>query len=149
MSSNSFADTVDISPRPSMRAFRWMFFLHTGLLLLVAFAMQPGTIFYVLITLLALSWLGLRRHAVFGFGQRAIIRMIWHAEGQWTLHEANGQSFDAELRPDSIVHASLLVLNFKPKTGGRKTRILLGDELAEEPMRRLRARLLTTDQNTA
>ena len=147
MSSNSFADTVDVSPRPSMRAFRWMFFLHTGLLLLVAFALQPGAIFYALITLLALSWLGLRRHAVFGFGPRAIIRMVWHAEGRWTLYEANGQSFDAELRPDSIVHASLLVLNFKPKTGGRKTRILLGDELAEEPMRRLRARLLNSSQN--
>ena len=148
MSSNSFADTIDVSPRPSMRAFRWMFFLHTSLLLLAAFALQPGAVFFGLITLIALSWLGLRRHAVFGFGQHAIIRMVWHAEGQWTLHEANGQSFDAELRPDSIVHASLLVLNFKSKTGGRKTRILLGDELAEEPMRRLRARLLTAGQKT-
>ena len=76
MSSNSYADTVDVSPRPSMRAFRWMFFLHTGLLLLLAFALQPGAIFFALITLVALTWLGLRRHAVFGFGQRAIIRMI-------------------------------------------------------------------------
>lgn len=147
MSSNSFADTVDVSPRPSLRAFRWMFFLHTGLLLLVAFAVQPGVIFFALITLLALSWLGLRRHAVFGFGPRALIRMIWHVEGGWTLHEASGQSFDAELQPDSMVHASLLVLNFKLKAGGRKTRILLGDELAEEPMRRLRARLLTSRNN--
>lgn len=149
MSSNSFADTVDVSPRPSMRAFRWMFFLHTGLLLLVAFALQPGVIFFVLITLLALSWLGLRRHAVFGFGPRAVVRMIWHADGHWTLHQANGQSFDVELLPDSIVHASLLVLNFKPKAGGRKTRILLGDELAEEPMRRLRARLLNNGHNAS
>lgn len=143
MSSNSFADTVDVSPHPSMRAFRWMFFLHTGLLLLVAFALQPDVIFFVLITLLALSWMGLRRHPVFGFGQRAIIRMVWHVEGRWTLHEASGKTFEAELLPNTILHASLMVLNFKLKTGGRKTRVLLGDELAEEPMRRLRARLLT------
>ena len=131
-----------------MRAFRWIFVLHTGLLLLVAFALQPGAMFFILITLLALSWLGLRRHAVYGFGPRALIRIVWHAEGRWTLHEANGQSFDAEVLSGSIVHASLLVLNFKLKTGGRrKTRILLGDELAEEPMRRLRARLLNSSQN--
>jgi toxin CptA len=144
MSSNSFVNTVDLSPHPSMRAFRWLFLLHTGLLLLTAFAMPPGVMFFALITLLALSWLWLRRHPAFGFGPRAIVRMIWHAEGQWTLYEGNGHSFEAELMPDSILHATLLVLNFKQVGGGRKIRILLGDELDEESLRRLRARLLAT-----
>lgn len=142
MSSNSFADTVDLSPRASMRAFQWMFVLHTGLLLLVGFAMQPGPIFFVLITLIALSWLGLRRHAVFGFGPRALTRLIWHVDDKWVLHEANGHSGEAELLTDSVLTDGLLVLNFRWKSGGRKTRILLGDELAPEQLRRLRARLL-------
>ena len=142
MSSNSFADTVDLSLRPSMRAFRWMFFLHVGILLLLSFAMQPGAMFYVLITLVGLSWLGLRRHPVFGFGPRAITRLIWHAEGAWVLNEANGHSEEAELLPGSILHVAVLVLNFKTKSGARKTRMLLGDELEPEQIRRLRARLL-------
>ncbi len=127
-----------------MRAFRWMFFLHSSLLLLAGFGMQPGALFFALITLLALSWLGLRRHPVFGFGTQALVRLIWHAEGNWTLTRANGQSGDAELLPNSIVHPAVLVLNFRWKSGTRQTRILLGDELPEASLRRLRARLLNT-----
>lgn len=127
-----------------MRAFRALFFLHAGLLLLVGFGMQPGPVFFAVITLLALSWIGLRRHPVFGFGAKALTRLVWHADGRWTLSRADGLSGDAELLPSSIVHPSVLVLNFRWKRGQRQTRILLGDELPEESLRRLRARLLNS-----
>lgn len=144
MSLNSFADTVELTLKPSMRAFRWMFFLHVGLLLLVGFALPTAPLTFALLMVLALSWLGLRRHAVFGFGPRALVRMLWQADGQWQVSAEGEKLGAAELLPSSIVHPAVLVLNFRLRTGARKTRIVLGDELPAESLRRLRARLLTS-----
>jgi toxin CptA len=141
MSSNSFVSTVDLTPRPSMRAIKLLFWLHVILIALLLFAMQPEPMMWALLGLLALSWLGLRWHPVFGLGRKAITRMIWHAEGGWTLRDAAGGDSAAELLGSSFVHPVLLVLNFRLKQGGRRTRVLLGDELDPELMRRLRARL--------
>ncbi|HWU69522.1 MAG TPA: protein YgfX [Stenotrophobium sp.] len=141
---NDFTATLDLAPRASMRAFGYLFGLHVALLVLVPFAMQPGPMMYVVLGLIAVSWLWLRRHPVFGFGDRAIVRLVWHAEGGWTLYDAAGRHSDATLLGSSYVHARLLVLNFRLKSGRRRTRILLGDELDAELLRKLRARLLVS-----
>jgi toxin CptA len=95
-----------------------------------------------LASLIALSWVMTRRHAVFGFGPNALSRLTWHAEGEWTLHDTRGARWDrAELLGSSLVHDRLLVLKFRLPDGERRTRALLGDELDAEPLRRLRARL--------
>ncbi|MGH8456066.1 MAG: protein YgfX [Stenotrophobium sp.] len=141
MSSNSFAATIDLQPRPSMRAFRWLFWLHVTPLALIPFAMQPGPMMWVLLGLIALSWMGLRRHPALGFGPKAITHLIWHAEGGWMLHDGAGRHSEAELLGNSYVHPKLLVLNFRLKSGRRRTRLLLGDELDADLLRRLRARL--------
>lgn len=141
MSSNSFESTIDLAPRPSMRALKLLFCLHVAPLAVLPFAMQPGVPMMVLVGLFGLSWLWLRRHPVFGFGPKALTRLTWHAEGGWTLHDGAGKTFEAELLGSSFVHAALLVLNFRLKTGGAGTRVLMGDEADAELMRRLRARL--------
>ena len=149
MSSNAFEATLDLAPRPSARALAALFWLHAVPVVLLMLALEPG----VPMTLLGLgiggSWMALRRHPVFGYGPRALARLTWHAAGGasahgWTLQEAGGAKHEAELLGDSIVHARLLVLNFRLAGGTRRTRVLLGDELPEEQLRRLRARLALT-----
>jgi toxin CptA len=141
MSSNSFDATVDLAPQPSLRAFRWIFVLHVLPLALLPFAMEPGTPMLLLVAVFAASWVWLRRHPALGFGSRGLSRLTWHADGSWSVEEASGRRADAELLGNSLVHPWLIVLNFKLAQGGRRTRILLGDELNAESLRRLRVRL--------
>lgn len=140
-SSNSFASTVDLSLRPSHRALGLVFLVHALCLGLLPFSMQPGPPMLVVIAAVALSWFYLRRHAAFGLGAQGIQRIVWHADGSWTLHRAQGAPVDAELQSGSVVHHRLLLLRFRLKTGGSATRLLLGDEVDAESLRRLRARL--------
>lgn len=145
MSSNSFAATIDLTLRPSMRALQILFVLHLIPVGLLPFAMQPGQPMILLAAAFAVSWLWLRRHPVFGYGQRALIKLIWHTEGHWTLREQSGLSAEAELLGNSYVHPRLLVLNFKLKDGSRRTRAILGDETTPAVLQRLRARLSTSE----
>ena len=140
MSSDSSDSTIDVTPRPSLRALKFLFALHVLLIVLLFLAMQPGTPMILLAAAFGLSWFSLRRHPAFGYGPQALSRLTWHSDGEWTVHSAAGSS-DAELLPSSYVHSRLLVLNFRTATGKWRTRVLLGDELPEDQLRRLRARL--------
>lgn len=143
MSSPSFDATIDLAPRPSLRALQFLFWLHVLPLGLMLIALPPGMTMALLAGALGLSWLWLRRHPVFGFGRRALMRLTWHQDGSWTLHRASGNSLQGHLAGHSLVHPRLIVLNFELKQGGRCTRVILGDELEPELLRRLRARLAT------
>ena len=125
-----------------MRALALLFWLHAAVLGLALLALRPGPAMAVIAALVALSWLLTRRHAAFGFGPNALARLTWHAGGPWSVHDARGARWDGvELLGSSLVHERLLVLNFRLPDGARRTRALLGDELDEEALRRLRARL--------
>ncbi len=137
----SFDATIDLTPGPSMRALMGASGLHLLVAAVLPFAMEPGAAMAAIAGLIGLSWLGLRRHPALGFGPRALTRLTWHTQGGWTLHDASGREAQAELAGSSLTHSPLLVLNFKLKKGGRRTRILMGDELEADQMRRLRARL--------
>lgn len=141
MSSTPFDATLDLAPRPSVRALTALFVLHAAILGLLLFALRPSFGMALLAVAVAGSWLWLRRHPVFGFGPRALVRLTWHAGKAWTLHEAGGKQHEAELEGSTLVHDSLIVLNFRLRAGGRRSRALLGDELEADPLRRLRARL--------
>jgi len=141
MSSAPFDATLDLAPRPSVRALTILFWLHAGILALLLLAMRPGFGMALLALAVAGSWFWLRRHPVFGFGPRALVRLTWHPGTTWTLHEAGGKRHEAELEGSTRVHDALIVLNFQLKSGGTRSRALLGDELEPEPLRRLRARL--------
>ena len=158
MSSPPFNATIDLAPRPSLRALSLLFWLHTGILVLALVILKPGPPMALLAVAAAASWFWMRRHPAFGYGPRALTRLTWHANGScWTLHDASGATFEAELQGNSLVHDALLVLNFRLKEGGRRpgqfesgprhsrkarrSRALLGDEVDAELLRRLRARL--------
>ena len=141
MSSPPFDATIDLAPRASLRALTLLFWLHTAALVGMLLALRSGPVLAAFAALVALSWIWTRRHPVFGFGPRALTRLTWHREGSWTLHDASGASHEAELLGNSLIHDWLLVLNFRLKSGGSRSRALVGDELEPEQFRRLRARL--------
>ncbi|MEW6166539.1 MAG: hypothetical protein AB1651_02395 [Pseudomonadota bacterium] len=124
-----------------MRALRAAFVLHLVCFALLLAAQPPWPAMLALGAGFGGSWLWTRRHPALGFGPRAPIRLVWHGEGGWTLHRADGAALDAELADDSIVTGSWLILRFRLAAGGTAARLLFGDELAPEMLRRLRARL--------
>ncbi|MGH8444666.1 MAG: protein YgfX [Solimonas sp.] len=137
---NEFGMTVDLRLRASLGALRVIFIVHVlciGLLLLAA---PPGKLMIVLLAALAVSWFWLRHHPALGFGPRAITRLVWHADGQWSLFFGE-REVKAELLDRSLVHPWLLVLNFRTTAGQRHARVIAGGEAEPEPLRRLRARL--------
>jgi len=149
MSSPGFAATIELAPRPSLRALTILFWLHVALLAALMVVLQPSPGMAGMAALVALSWIMTRRHPVFGFGPNALSRLTWHADGRWTLHDTRGARWDgAELLGSSLVHDRLLVLNFRLADGGKRSRALLGDELDEELLRRLRARLRLEKRGT-
>lgn len=141
MSSSSYASTVDLALRPSMRAHHLLFWTHAGSLLLLTLAMEPGIAMMLIAAGIALSWVWLRRHPAFGHGPRALTRVTWHTDGRWSIQQDRGPLLDAELLGDSYRQSALLILNFRTTDGRRRTRILFGDEAPPDPLRRLRARL--------
>ena len=147
MSSPGFASTLDLRLAPSHRALRWIYALHLAPLTLIPFAMQAGYAQLVLAVIVGASWLWLRRHPAIGFGPRAITRLVRQPDGRWTLWRG-ARAAEAQLLPDTFVSRHLIVLNLRPLATGpaapmprRLSRVLLGDELPVEQLRRLRALL--------
>ena len=105
---NSFLATIDLALRPSLRMHRVLFFLHLVPLALSVFALQPGVPMMLFAAAMGLSWLWLRRHPAFGFGRQALVRLIWQADGHWTVFDNAGRKFEAELLSRSCVHAQLM-----------------------------------------
>lgn len=139
-----FGTTVELRLRPSLRALRLIFVLHVIGLVLLPFAMQPGGPMLALVAAFGLSWFWLRHSAVLGFGPRAITRLVWHADGGWSVFRG-GREAKAELLGSSLVQSYLLILNFRLADGRRAARLIDGGEAEAEPLRRLRARLSLHD----
>src|SRR5690348_18368702 len=113
MSSPPFDATIDLAPRPSLRALQVLFWLHTAVLALALAALPPGAPMMLLAAAVAASWFWTRRHAAFGHGPRALTRLTWHAGGGWTLRDGRGAQLEGELLGSSLVHDALPVLNFR------------------------------------
>lgn len=137
----SSATTVELQLVPSLKALKIISTLHILPLAALPFAMQPAPVMWALIAAFAGSWFWLRRHAAFGFGQTALVRLTWHADDSWTLREAGGAQHTATLRGDSTRHPQGLILRYDLKGGGTRTRVIAGDEADGDSLRRLRARL--------
>jgi toxin CptA len=151
MSSSGFESTLDLRLAPSRRALRWLYVIHIVPLAFIPFAMQPGPLMLVIAAAFGGSWFYLRRHRAFGFGPRALSRVLWQPGIGWRVWQSNGGEAAATLHAGSYVQARLLVLNFRYLDGGaagrRNSRVLLGDELPDDSLRRLRALLLSVDTN--
>lgn len=133
--------TADIPLRPSVRGLTALSALHALSLLLLMLAMPDGEGMVAVALLVGLSWMLTRRHPALGFGQRALHRIVAHADGRWQVDRGAGL-VDATLHPLSVVGGRTPVLRFRLKGGGTALRILLGDECASEHYRLLRAALL-------
>lgn len=140
MSSGNFESTVELRLGPSRKALMLALWVHALPAAALPFSMEPGPVMIILAGLIALSWVGLRHHPALGFGKRAITRLQWSRDGEWTLWRA-GTRTPVTLLDNSVVHPQLLLLRFRLPDGKSASRLILGDETAAEPLRRLRARL--------
>lgn len=138
---NEFGMTVDLTLKPSVRAVLWAYGLHVLCLILLLLAQPPTAVMVGFAAAFGLSWFKLRRHPAFGYGPKAIQRIVWHVDGSWTLHRGNGQSTEAVLDPGSIVRGPALLLRFRIEGAPRASRLITGDEIDAEALRQLRARL--------
>lgn len=132
---------LDVALRHSALAHQLVFWLHVIPLALLPMAMDTGTLTVVIALAIGLSWVSVRRHAAFGFGPKAIVRIAVDAEGKWSIENPAGRRLSAELQPDSVIASRLLILNFRSEDGRLRTRVLLGDEAPADAMRRLRTKL--------
>lgn len=124
-----------------MRALRMIFALHVLCIGLLPFAVPSGWPMLALLAAFAVSWLSLRRHPALGFGPRALTRIVYHADGGWSIYSGTRER-RVELMRGSLVHRRLLVLCFRDVEGRRRAaRVIAGDEVSEDQLRRLRARL--------
>lgn len=137
----SFNATVDLRLAPSVRLLKIGSTLHVVPLALLPFAMQPGWPMLLLVAAIGGSWLALRRNPALGFGPKALTRLVWHAEGAFSVHDAAGREQPARLLGESLRHPILLVLRFRLGDGSTRSRLIGGDEAPPEQLRRLRARL--------
>lgn len=135
--------SVDVVLKPSAQAHRLLFWLHILPLALLPFSMEPGPIMLALACVIAGSWAMLRRHPSFGFGPKAIVRIVASpGEDRWQVANPAGTLFDSKLEASSSVYSRLVILNFLVgDKRRRRTRILFGDEAGETALRRLRVRL--------
>lgn len=144
MSSNDSESTLDVGLLPSSRAVNWVYLLHFVPLLLLAVSMREGVAMVLLAAGFAVSWWWLRRHAVFGFGPRALVRLVWQPTTGWQIYDASGRSLRAVLASSTTIGRDIIVMNFKPEAAPMRMRALFGGELGDEPLRKLRARLLAS-----
>ena len=105
MSSPNFSTSLDLTLRPSVRAVLVLSALHIGAVALAVLAGPPKWAGLLMALLFLTSWFSLRRHPAFGYGPKALIRLIGHAEGGWTVETAGGQREDAELLGSSVVQS--------------------------------------------
>ena len=144
MSSNRFDVTLRIEPRPSRWLATLLLLTHGGAMavippLALPVAVQLGLCAGIVVSLVRT----LPTHALLRSG-RAVVQLVWDADGHWTVARADGTVWDAELLPFSYVHTHLVVLNFRMGSPWRRRSVILTSDSVDPPtFRRLRARLLT------
>lgn len=140
----SSATVAELALQPSYRALHFLLPLHAAPLAAVPLFYRGEAIWppLLLAVVVGASWLYVRRHPALGFGRRALVRLLAHEDGDWMLEDGDGERYSARLMPGSVVLSRFMLLNFRLRDGGRRTRLLLGEEAEEQPLRRLRAYLL-------
>ena len=70
---------------------------------------------------------------------------MWDENDQWLLEDASGRQFRAILQPTTVVHPSVVVLNFKLPDNAwwwrKRAVVILKDSIDGDQFRRLRVRL--------
>ncbi|MDX1251937.1 MAG: hypothetical protein IDH49_06745 [Gammaproteobacteria bacterium] len=151
MSSPKSATPLQVDVRYSPWLAGLTLFVHGGalaILLPLAFSLWAKAVLAGVITA-SLAYI-LNTHALLRH-ERAVLRLIWGSDDDWTLHTARGEAVVARLLPGSYVHPLLVVLNFEinvsdingriPSRARRRSVVLAPDSSDAATLRRLRARL--------
>jgi toxin CptA len=119
--------------------------MHGGALLLIPPLKLPAWLALLLSTAVVVSLTyTLTTHALLS-SRRAIVQLIWDAEGKWTLLTLKGERLEAQLLPITYLHPRLVILNFRlGKPWERRAVMLLPDSVDADTFRRLRVRLALT-----
>ena len=128
-----------------LRSSRWL-----AVYLCATYASAAGALMslpiaglYQGIALAALAGIGIvswRTH-ILRCTRRAIIRMVWQADGSWSLEQRDGSCIAARLLPSSFLHPVLMVLNFTHSKWRHRHVVLMPDAADAAQLRRLRVRL--------
>lgn len=131
--------------RPSLGAVRWVFIVHLMAVALMLITVERNLPLALLAAGAGISWFWLRRHAVFGFGPRALTG-VRHRDDGWQARLGNGEWRDASLAPATRLFGRgvLLVLRIN---GRRHTRLVRGTDLAPDAMRQLRIAVIETQRD--
>lgn len=135
--------TLSLHLRPSARLTIVLAGAHLGAAACVLAAALPLFAKGLLGALvLASMWHSIRRDARLR-GADAVRELHWTGAGEWRLTLRSGRTLNAQLRPGSYVHASLVVLSLRLGPGGRRRTLVLLPEMAApaHALRRLRQRL--------
>lgn len=141
MSSHGSAPPIEIALRRSRRVAGFLFVSHALALGAAAYAHLPPVAAAALAATVLTSFiLNFRRHCQLE-GRRAVRRVVWSADGRWTLTDGTGAEHPATLEPGPTVTPELVILRLRGADGVTRTVLLLADSADQDQVRRLRARL--------
>lgn len=141
MSSHGSAPPIEIELRRSRRVAGFLFVSHALALGAAAYAhLPPVAAAAIAATVLTSFILNFRRHCALE-GRRAVRRVVWNAEGRWTVTDGEGRVHESTLEPNPTVTPELVILRLRGADGVTRTALLLSDSADQDQVRRLRARL--------
>jgi toxin CptA len=107
----------------------WVFDLNLAIKLALLAALMVGFIYHT-------------RRYLLKTGKRSVANLVWLEQDHWQLETTRGETVDANLLGSSFVNPWLVVLNFKPETGGRMWPVvILPDSVDSTTFRRLSVKL--------
>jgi toxin CptA len=96
----------------------------------------------VLLAALMVGFINHTRHYLLKKGRRAVANLVWQDQERWQLETVRGETLDVKLLGSSFVNPWLIVLNFKPETGGRLWPVvIMPDSVDSTTFRRLSVKL--------
>ena len=145
MSSRKFAAPLQLDPRPSRRLATLALLVYGGALAAMASLALPWWAVAGITSAVLLAFVRFLREHVLRADPRAVLKLVWDRDGQWTLVTAQGV-MEATLISPGVVYPELVILRFRRVPGGPRGRrhttvLLLPDSLDRRTFRRLRMRL--------
>ena len=145
MSSRKFAAPLQLDPRPSRRLAVLALIVYGGALAAMASLALPWWAVAGITSAVLMAFVHFLREHVLRAGPRAVLKLLWDRDGQWTLVTAQGVMEVALISPGAV-YPELVILRFRrvpgaPRGRRRTTVLLLSDSLDRRTFRRLRMRL--------
>lgn len=132
-----------LEPRRSIVLAVSLITLHGGALVWLALTPWAWWIKIIVAVGIAASLVDTFRTHAAQRGKRAIVSLIGHSDGRWSLRMATGEEYIACLLPCAYVHPRLVILQFRAEGSRwrRYTLVLLRGAVDTNTFRRLRVRL--------